>query len=308
MAYSKFFLYKKQLSFDGGETWEDTDPLETTINGDPIATYDTLEECENSILADRYLTIIPRSDGAIKKIMNNDTFYYSTNSGTTWTSANTSTTISMTSGTPIYFKGTITPVQGYGVGEFSANTNYDVEGNPMSLLYGDDFIGETSLVGKDYAFNHLFSTGTTQGGGGNVVSAQNLALPATTLSRSCYSAMFMNCTILTTVPKNLLPATALTENCYAFMFSSCSSLTAAPDLLAPTLTSSCYESMFDGCSSLNSITCLATNPSNDQTYNNPYTLGWVHQISANGTFYKFSNANWATGDNGIPNGWTVIST
>lgn len=303
MAYSKYFLYKKQLSFDGGETWEDTDPLETTINGDPIATYDTSEECENSILADKYLTIIPRGDGAIKKIMNNDTFYYSTNSGTTWTSANTSTTISMTSGTPIYFKGTITPVQGYGVGGFSASTNYDVEGNPMSLLYGDDFIGETSLIGKDYAFQHLFTTGTAQGGGGNVVSAQNLALPATTLSRGCYLSMFYNCTILTTVPKGLLPATALTEDCYSFMFSSCRSLTTAPDLLAPTLTSGCYSWMFNGCSSLNSITCLATNPSSDQHY----TLGWVYQISANGTFYKSSNANWETGINGIPSGWSVIS-
>ena len=48
MAYSRYFLYKRQFSYDGGQTWVDTDPLETTINGDPIATYDTLEECEAS--------------------------------------------------------------------------------------------------------------------------------------------------------------------------------------------------------------------------------------------------------------------
>ena len=47
MAYSKYFLYKKQLSYDGGQTWVDTDPLETTTSGEPIATYDTLEECES---------------------------------------------------------------------------------------------------------------------------------------------------------------------------------------------------------------------------------------------------------------------
>lgn len=48
MAYSRYFLYKKQFSYDGGQTWVDTDPLETTINGEPIATYDTLEECESN--------------------------------------------------------------------------------------------------------------------------------------------------------------------------------------------------------------------------------------------------------------------
>lgn len=47
MEYSKYFLYKKQVSYDAGETWEDTDPLETTTSGDPIATYETLAECES---------------------------------------------------------------------------------------------------------------------------------------------------------------------------------------------------------------------------------------------------------------------
>lgn len=48
MSYKKYYLYKKQTSNDGGQTWVDTYPLETTINGDPIGTYSTMNECEMS--------------------------------------------------------------------------------------------------------------------------------------------------------------------------------------------------------------------------------------------------------------------
>ena len=48
MSYGKFIIYKKQISYDGGETWEDTDPLETTTSGDPVAIVDTFEECETA--------------------------------------------------------------------------------------------------------------------------------------------------------------------------------------------------------------------------------------------------------------------
>ena len=43
MAYKKYYLYKKQASYDQGETWEDTG--EYAPSGDPIGTYDTYEEC-----------------------------------------------------------------------------------------------------------------------------------------------------------------------------------------------------------------------------------------------------------------------
>lgn len=48
MAYSKYFVYKKQVSNDGGQTWTDTVPLETTTSGDPIFVCETLAECESS--------------------------------------------------------------------------------------------------------------------------------------------------------------------------------------------------------------------------------------------------------------------
>ena len=43
MAYKKYYLYKKQVSYDQGETWEDTG--EYVPSGDPIGYYDTYEDC-----------------------------------------------------------------------------------------------------------------------------------------------------------------------------------------------------------------------------------------------------------------------
>lgn len=46
MSYKKYYLYKQEVSYDDGETWEDVSPTVTTPSGDPIAEYATLEECE----------------------------------------------------------------------------------------------------------------------------------------------------------------------------------------------------------------------------------------------------------------------
>lgn len=87
-------------------------------------------------------------------------------------------------------------------------------------------------------------------------------LPATTIADRCYAAMFSGCTGFTTAPE--LPATTMDTSCYSMMFSTCSGLTSAPALPATTLAASCYKSMFKGCSSLTSApelhaATLATN-------------------------------------------------
>jgi hypothetical protein len=73
-------------------------------------------------------------------------------------------------------------------------------------------------------------------------------LPATTLAPYCYGEMFNSCSRLTQAPA--LPATTLAENCYEYMFSSCGNLAQAPDLPATALARHCYDSMFSGCSRL----------------------------------------------------------
>ena len=115
----------------------------------------------------------------------------------------------------------------------------DIYGNIMSLLYGDDYIGQESWV--DYSTVDFFKLS-------DIRHAENLILPATILKPECYAYMFDTCTSLLTAPQ--LPATTLAEGCYKVMFWGCSSLTAAPQLPATTLAPYCYQEMFRRCSSL----------------------------------------------------------
>jgi hypothetical protein len=188
----------------------------------------------------------------------------------------------------------------------------------MSLLYGDNFSGQTTLT-DNYLFLGLFynSTGLTsaenlimpattltegcyQGMFGGCTSLTTApALPATTLANSCYSQMFYGCTSLTSAP--VLPATTLVSYCYEWMFYGCTSLTTAPELPATTLAYGCYRVMFNGCTSLNYIKCLATDISASSC-----TVNWVNNVAASGTFVKdASMSSWTTGTSGIPSGWTV---
>ena len=180
-----------------------------------------------------YLTFEAIESGTFK-FSGNDVSY-STDNGTTWATLQAnedSPTVSV--GNKIMFKATLTPstsYPNYGIGTFSSTGRFNVIGNPMSLLYGDDFIGKTSLSGKNVAFRNLFS-GCTR-----LTNAECLSLLATTLTEACYMAMFCGCTSLTAAPS--LPATTVEEACYNCMFSGCTSLTTAPELPATTLANVC---------------------------------------------------------------------
>ena len=173
----------------------------------------------------------------------NNTLYYSKDNGTTWSEPSVSITLSVNEGDKVLWKGEASPTN-EGIGTFNDSTDvrYTVEGNVMSLLFGDDFKGQTSLEDKSYAFKKLFYNNK------NITSVEKLSLPATTLAKQCYSSMFMGCSSLTTAPE--LPATTLTDFCYYYMFSGCSSLVTAPELPATTLAEDCYYSMLRECSSL----------------------------------------------------------
>ena len=193
-----------------------------------------------------YFTMVVTVGGDIKFSGSStaNTLSYSKDNGKTWNTVDRDTIISLTAGDNVLWKGTPTPKEEKGIGKFSGDTNvrYSVEGNAMSLLFGDDYHGQTSLSGKTYALYRLFSGNT------NVTSAENLSLPATTLTNYCYYSMFYGCTNLTTASE--LPATTLKNYCYQYMFDGCTNLTTAPQLSATTLASSCYYGMFSGCTSL----------------------------------------------------------
>ena len=110
--------------------------------------------------------------------------------------------------------------------------SFNIGGNIMSLLYGDNFYGQTTLQYNN-TFRKLFYLRTVR-------DASNLILPATTLSDFCYAEMFFNSSL--NIPPQL-PATTLTIGCYYAMFAS-TSLASAPVLPATTLANNCYQLMF----------------------------------------------------------------
>ena len=132
---------------------------------------------------------------------------------------------------------------------FDANDTMfvNIEGNIMSLIYGDDFKDKTTFPSNtSYNFRAFFYH--KEDSNFNVINAQNLILPATKLTNGCYRAMFQDHSWLVTTPE--LPATKLIFDCYKHMFLRCESLKKAPKLPATTLGVSCYYYMFRGCTSL----------------------------------------------------------
>lgn len=207
---------------------------------------------------------------------------YSTDNGSTWSEPLIGFRVTLAnSGDTIMFKGSgmtssgMKPIGKLKPTDFTVD--YKVQGNIMSLLYGDNFVGQTDLSGYTFAFGAFFQGASKTTPNERLLSVENLVLPATTLAQSCYQSMFINCTSITTAP--ILPAT--------------------------TLATYCYQSMFRGCSSLNNVTCLATDIS-AQGCTNQWMYG-VDGTVASGTFTKAASmSSWTTGNSGIPSGWTVV--
>ena len=245
-----------------------------------------------------YLTFEITSDGVISWSAlgsgSEKTIQYSINNDgwVSITSNSTPETISVSAGDSVRFKGTNNTYAGSNVnysGFDGTTAGFNVLGNIMSLVYGDNFIGNNTLSGS-YNFCSLFKLA-------NVISAENLILPATTLTPQCYRALFANSTSLEVAPK--LPATTLAQNCYRYMFQDCG-ITTAPDLLASTLVLGCYDGMFSGCTHLNYIKCLAKNVESVAA-----TTSWTQSVATSGTFVKDANTTWLTGVSGIPSRWVV---
>ena len=213
----------------------------------------------------RYLTLVARDSGTLQfagtsnsSITNN--IQYSTDNGQTWSTAAQNVSVNVNNGDKVLWKGEMSKVSTQGIGNFTSSTaSFDIEGNIMSLIYGDNFIEQVSLAGKTYLFNGLFKAT-------KCVNTTNLVLAATTLSSNCYQQMFYNCTSLTTAPT--LPATTLLNcsNCYESMFEGCSSLTSSPQLPATILSNYCYQRMFSGCTSLISSPTLPATTFNTGCY------------------------------------------
>ena len=249
---------------------------------------------------------------------------YSKNGGAK-TTMSESTTIDVAAGDKVAFYGKGTEITSYSSGTKITGSGdgftCKVYGNIMSLVDEENFATATTLS-ANYTFNSLFYDFTT------LTDASGLLLPATTLAKFCYRQMFQGCTALTTAPE--LPATQLAAYCYYYMFYGCTALTAAPELPATELAQYCYYSMFQGCTALTAapelpatelaqycyyqmfrdcsklatVTCLATSGINQSGS----TANWLRdagsQVQGTKTIYTVSTADWPSGNNGIPSGWT----
>ena len=251
VGYDKYTKEKKQQSTDGGTTWTDVVPLQTRA-GSLIEA--NSEDCgyvppTPGGYENQYLTFEALENGTFTFTgTSSNSLSYSLDDGTTWTAlASGVASPTVTSGNKIMWKGITTPPN-YGIGKFSSSGRFNAYGNIMSITYGDNFEGQTDLTGKDYVFRNIFDGCT------DLINAQNLVLPATTLANGCYMSMFLGCTNLVNVPE--LRATTLTINCYNYMFQGCSSLVNAPALPATTLAIYCYNNMFRGCTSLTTAPAL----------------------------------------------------
>lgn len=343
-TYTKYQMEVLMISYDSGLTWSQVDgvdprrgaviteesydcgkPMERWVStNNYICVYD-------SVNSSKYLTLDIVGGGTIKWFNqvsqhNGKKISYSLDSGSTWIdlySNNSGTAqINVQSGDKVMLKGNnlgYGDLQSAGPSFSGSTATFNIEGNIMSLIQGDDFVSGESVTMDSYAFAYLFQNT-------NVISAEHLIIPSlsdyscyrlfyrctrlttppsvlpnTTLVKGCYTMMFNGCTALETPPE--LPATTLADSCYAMMFSGCTSLGRAPYLKAATLEKGCYSQMFRGCSSLNYIKCLATNISASNC-----TSMWVYGVSATGTFVKAASMDdWssASAASGIPNGWTV---
>lgn len=287
-----------------------------------------------------YLVFTALEDGTF--VHNTAALEYSLDGGSSWVNlpARTNTPV-ITTGTSIMWRGNMTPTNTNK--SFSSSGRFSVEGNPLSLTYGNDFEGKSIM---DYAFSQLFFNCV------NLVSADGLimpddynnrqyvcfamfynctslvsapSLPATTLATRCYQQMFQNCSSLTTAPS--LSATTLAERCYENMFLNCSSLVNAPQLPAITLETGCYTGMFGNCTSLVTAPELPAITLVNNCYGNmfyrcgnlkyvkamftttpgsTYTSNWLTGVANGGTFVKNSAATWdVTGVDGVPNSWII---
>lgn len=190
-----------------------------------------------------YFDILTNDNDLWWNLPDNDPILYSKDDKRTWTPI-TSGKIPTSIGDRVYFKGTNQKYScGFNNSGFYGTTKFNIGGNIMSLLYGDNFVINQEFPDVDvyHYFLGLFQKT-------NVVSAEKLSLPADRLAGSCYQSMFEDCVLLEKAPK--LPATDLAVDCYGSMFKGCVSLETAPFLPPAFLEDYCYQYMFQDCTSL----------------------------------------------------------
>lgn len=327
--------------FQAGMTVEDGFGVQSTVYSSVV----TATTAEHDYSED-YLSIINEYNGENTLVLTarttgssvtTNTFSYSTDGGNTWiTTTDTAAgrRIAIPAGGKVMLRHSGTMYY-YDVSSSRYHTiectqPFSVAGNPLSLIYGSDYLGDNKFV-MDWGLAYVFANATT------LVSAAKLNLDISFYEnrngtdvehKHCCHSMFQTCTSLVNAPD--LPQTKLSTSCYASMFVGCTALRTAPQLPSTEIAVGSYYSMFSGCSSLTEgadlkkVNKLGTNgitemyyrcsslekayaPTVDfsDTYN---STDWLKNVSASGTLYADASiAATIPTDNtsGCPTGWVV---
>ena len=221
------------------------------------SSYESRIQCEGPVdYKTKYFTVILDEAGTItysSTTAASQVVYYSTDDGTNWTALQTRTsTPTISGGKKVLFKASGLAVNSTsGIGKFSATTNFSVEGNPMSLVSGDSFANADTIPNNNQ-FRRLFERVNT------LTNAENLVLPATTLTNGCYYQMFGSCSKLITGPRKMEIPSVMPQSGCTNMFSGCTSMTEClmdvGSLSSTTINLACYYNMFRNCKSLTALT------------------------------------------------------
>lgn len=248
MKYLKEFAtetaYNTYITGEAGDVYL---PNVSLTNDDNIVHFNNKHDYSKD-----YFTVVASSAGEFKWQSSLSNAYASIDGGNTWTEL-TGTTFTHPAG-KILFKATSC------FESFRDDYAFAVEGNIMSLIYGDNFTGQTTPPSS--AFASFFQTSN------KLTDASNLILPA-----------------------------KVSFYCYDSMFNGCVNLKKAPELPATTLKPSCYTNMFRQCAILNSVTCHATDISASSCLTN-WLLGVAASGTfkcVNGVNYPSGNSGIPTG-------------
>lgn len=215
-------------------------------NGALIAT-STVKQRATGMIG-KYLTLDVISGGTFYTYASSGVnFEYSMDGGNTWTEIpNQQTTISVNKDDKVLFKGVNGDevyasglTHGYFMRIWGDTAVYNVYGNILSVIYGDDF-GDYRTITCGYPFREMFSIS-------RVVDASGLILPDN-LTEGCYMDMFGGASRLIAAPE--LPSVEIApDNCYQQMFQG-TALVTAPEIKQKTIGYRSMNGMFAMCSEL----------------------------------------------------------
>lgn len=178
----------------------------------------------------------------------------------------------------------------------TTDSKYVVEGNPLSVLYGENFFLRTTL---DSSLSSLFQNMQL------LVDAHELALPATEITATqAYYRMFNGCSELVYPPEEL-PAENPANRAYEQMFWYCPNLVESPQIGIVSGGTSAMTQMFEGCTVISDIYLPNFSPASQYAGKNQY-YRILRAASSAGTLHAKSGVTFERGADYIPTTWTVV--